>query len=119
MLLVGDRQGRAWQFAASALGYVLPALFILAPLASFLVYSFFWTEGGQMHYDLTLFNYRRLFTDTIFIPVLWQTCILCLAVAVLTTLFGYPVAFLLANLKGRRKYMLLMMVLVPLLMSYI
>ena len=35
------------------------------------------------------------------------------------TVVGYPVAFLLASLKGRRKYLLLMMVLVPLLMSYI
>jgi spermidine/putrescine transport system permease protein len=40
-------------------------------------------------------------------------------VAALTTVAGYPVAFLLASLKGRRKYLLLMMVLVPLLMSYI
>ena len=119
MLFVQDRQGKGSQLALSALAYGLPVVFILAPLASFLVYSFFRTEGGQMHYDLTLFNYHRFFTDAIFIPVLWQTCLLCLAVALFATLFGYPVAFLLASLKGRRKYMLLMMVLVPLLMSYI
>ena len=40
-------------------------------------------------------------------------------VAVFAVLLGYPVAFLLATLSGRRKYMLLMLVLVPLLMSYI
>jgi spermidine/putrescine transport system permease protein len=119
MLFVGDRQAKGWRTAISALAYGLPFLFIVAPLLSFLTYSFFWVEGGQMHYDLTWRNYSRFFTDAIFIPVLWQTCLLCLAVAVLAALLGYPVAFRLATLSGRRKYILLMLVLVPLLMSYI
>lgn len=119
MLFVGDRQAKGWRIAISALAYGLPFLFIIAPLLSFLTYSFFWVEGGQMHYDLTWRNYSRFFTDAIFIPVLWQSCLLCLAVAVLAALLGYPVAFRLATLSGRRKYILLMLVLVPLLMSYI
>ncbi|QIG49785.1 ABC transporter permease [Nordella sp. HKS 07] len=119
MLFVGDRQAQGWRFALSVIAYGLPLLFIVAPLVSFLTYSFFWVEGGQMHYDLTLRNYSRFFTDAIFVPVLWQTCLLCLAVAVLAALIGYPVAFRLATLSGRRKYILLMLVLVPLLMSYI
>lgn len=119
MLFVGDRQAKGWRTAISVLAYGLPFLFIVAPLLSFLTYSFFWVEGGQMHYELTWRNYSRFFTDAIFIPVLWQTCLLCLAVAVLAALLGYPVAFRLATLSGRRKYILLMLVLVPLLMSYI
>lgn len=119
MLFVGDRQAKGWRIAISVLAYGLPFLFIVAPLLSFLTYSFFWVEGGQMHYDFTWRNYSRFFTDAIFIPVLWQTCLLCLAVAVLAALLGYPVAFRLATLSGRRKYILLMLVLVPLLMSYI
>lgn len=119
MLFVGDRQAKGWRFTLSILAYGLPLIFIVAPLLSFLVYSFFWVEGGQMHFDLTLANYSRFFTDAIFIPVLWQTCLLCLAVAVLAALIGYPVAFRLVTLSGRRKYVLLMLVLVPLLMSYI
>jgi spermidine/putrescine transport system permease protein len=119
MLFVGDRQAKGWRLAISGLAYGLPLFFIVAPLVSFLVYSFFWVEGGQMSYGLSLRNYSRFFTDAIFIPVLWQTCLLCLAVAVLAALIGYPVAFRLATLSGRRKYVLLMLVLVPLLMSYI
>ena len=42
-----------------------------------------------------------------------------LAVAGLATMIGYPVAFQLVNLKGRSRYFLLLLVLVPLLMSYI
>jgi spermidine/putrescine transport system permease protein len=119
MLFVGDRQAKGWRLAISVLAYSLPFIFIVTPLLSFLTYSFFWVEGGQMHYDPTLRNYARFFTDAIFVPVLWQTCLLCLAVAALAALIGYPVAFRLATLSGRRKYVLLMLVLVPLLMSYI
>lgn len=99
--------------------YGLPLIFIAAPLLSFLAYSFFTMADGQIVAGLSFSNYRRVFTDAIFLPVLWQTCLLCFAVAALATAIGYPVAFLLAQLKGRSRYFLLLMVLVPLLMSYI
>ncbi|MBI2254644.1 MAG: ABC transporter permease [Proteobacteria bacterium] len=72
-----------------------------------------------MSYALTLGNYQRFFTDPVFLPVLWQTCVLCFEVAILTILAGYPVAYFLAGLKGRKRYVLLMLMLVPLLMSYV
>jgi len=108
-----------WRGLAVLLAYGLPLLFVLVPLAAFLIYSLFWVEGTEMHYDLTLVNYRRFFTDEIYVPVLRQTIILCLEVAALGILFGYPVAYFLSSLKGRKKYTLLMLLLVPLLMSYI
>ena len=119
MLFVGNARSGLWPRLLAGFAYGLPLLVIVAPLASFLAYSFFRMESGQIVRDFSLLNYKRFFTDAIFIPVLWQTCLLCLAVAALATLAGYPVAFLLANLKGRRRYFLLLMVLVPLLMSYI
>jgi spermidine/putrescine transport system permease protein len=109
----------AWRAALATISYGLPIAFILLPLAAFLTYSFFHVSGGTTYYDLTLLNYRRFFTDEIFLPVFWRTCILCLEVSVLAIAFGYPVAFFLAGLRGRKKYVLLMMLLVPLLMSYI
>jgi spermidine/putrescine transport system permease protein len=112
----GDRFMRA---AALLAAYGLPIFFILLPLCGFLVYSLFWVEGTTLHYDLTLVNYRRFFADEIYIPVLRRTVVLCLEVAGLCIAFGYPVAYFLSGLKGRKKYMLLMLLLVPLLMSYI
>jgi len=99
--------------------FVFPVAFILIPLAAFLVYSFFWTEHGALHYVLTLRNYQRFFTDPIFLPVFWRTCVLCLEVAGLSVGFGYPVAYFLAGMKGGTKHVLLMLMLVPLLMSYV
>jgi spermidine/putrescine transport system permease protein len=108
--------GRA---AMALVAYGLPIFFILLPLAAFLTYSFFWVKGGTMHYDLTLLNYRRFFTDPVFLPVFWRTCLLCLEVAALAVAFGYPVAYFLAGLAERRKYTLLLLLMVPLLMSYV
>jgi spermidine/putrescine transport system permease protein len=110
---------RFWRALALLAAYGLPIFFILLPLCGFLVYSLFWVEGTELHYDLTLVNYRRFFTDEIYVPVLRQTVVLCLEVAGLCIAFGYPVAYFLSGLKGRKKYTLLMLLLVPLLMSYI
>jgi len=119
MIFVGSARNGFWPRLLAAFAYGLPILLIVAPLASFLAYSFFRMGGGQIVAVFGLGNYRRIFTDAIFIPILWRTCLLCLAVAALAILIGFPVAFLLANLKGRRRYLVLLMVLVPLLMSYI
>lgn len=110
---------RARRYATTAGVFAFPALFILLPLLAFLAYSFFWTENGQTHYELTWLNYRRFFTDPVFLPMLQRTCILCLEVAALAVLAGYPVAYFLAGLKGTKKHILLMLMLVPLLMSYV
>jgi spermidine/putrescine transport system permease protein len=112
-------EARLWRPIVAVLAYGLPLTFILLPLVAFLVYSFFWVEGGQMRFSLTLLNYRRFFTDEIFLPVFWRTCLLCLEVTGLTIGFGYPVAYLLATLGGRKRYVLAMMLVVPLLMSYV
>ena len=119
MIFVGTTRTGFWPRALAALAYGLPLVFIIAPLLSFLAYSFFRMDHGQIVADFSLANYKRFFTDAIFLPILWKTSLLCLAVALLATLIGFPVAFLLANLKGRRRYFVLLMVLVPLLMSYI
>jgi spermidine/putrescine transport system permease protein len=119
MIFIGSAIRGFWPRALAVFAYGLPLVLIIAPLVSFLTYSFFRMENGQIVRDFSLANYQRFFADQIFIPVLWQTCLLCLGVALLATLIGYPVAFLLGNLKGRGRYFLLLMVLVPLLMSYI
>jgi len=99
--------------------YGLPAFFIVAPLTIFVVYSFFWVQHGEMQFTLTGRNYLRFFTDKIFLSVFWRTIFLCLKVSVLSIILGYPVAYFLTILKGRLKYGAAMMLLVPLVMSYV
>src|SRR4051794_17326193 len=104
MLFPGTARQSGWRLLLPILAYGLPLAFIVAPLAAFLIYSFFRMDHGQIVYDLSLLNYRRFAAEGLYPAVLWQTCLLCLAVAVLAVLIGYPVAFLLAMLQGRRRY---------------
>ncbi|MEP9373631.1 ABC transporter permease [Mesorhizobium sp. KR1-2] len=101
------------------LAFAMPVIFILVPLAIFLGYSFFSVNQGEIDYTLTLVNYSRFLSDPIFLPVFWNTCALCLSVAVICVLLAYPAAYFLTTLKGRWRYMLLMLLMVPLLMSYV
>ena len=118
-LAIEPGPARAGRAAMAVLAYGLPVAFILVPLAAFLTYSFFSVSGTTIHYDPTVLNYRRFFADPVFLPVFWRTCLLCLEVAILAVGFGYPVAFFLAGLEGRKKYILLLLMVVPLLMSYV
>lgn len=103
----------------TVLAFAMPVVFILVPLAIFLGYSFFSVDQGEIDYTLTLANYSRFLADPVFLPVFWNTCVLCLSVAVICVLLAYPAAYFLTTLKGRWRYMLLMLLLVPLLMSYV
>lgn len=92
---------------------------VLAPLAIFLVYSFYSVDQGQIVHTPTVANYVRFFTDPIFLPVFWNTIGLCLTVAAISILLAYPAAYFLTTLRGRWRYALLMLLMVPLLMSYV
>lgn len=108
-----------WSVVVTGLAFAAPVFFILVPLAIFLGYSFFSVNSGAIDYDLTLANYVRFFTDPVFLPVFWNTIVLCLSVALICVLLAYPTAYFLTMLKGRWRYALLMLLLVPLLMSYV
>ena len=110
---------RRLSLLVTVLAFALPVIFILVPLAIFLVYSFFSVDQGTIVYTPTLGNYVRFFTDPIFLPVFWNTIVLCVSVAVICILLAYPAAYFLTTLRGRWRYALLMLLLVPLLMSYV
>ncbi|MEO5757300.1 MAG: ABC transporter permease [Mesorhizobium sp.] len=103
----------------TVLAFTLPVVFVLVPLVIFLGYSFFSVDQGTIVHDLSLGNYIRFFTDPVFPRVFWNTIVLCLSVAAICILFAYPAAYFLTMLKGRWRYALLMLLLVPLLMSYV
>ncbi|WP_256749987.1 ABC transporter permease [Mesorhizobium sp. Mes31] len=110
---------RRLSLLVTVLAFALPVLFVLVPLVIFLGYSFFSVDQGTIVYGLSLGNYVRFFTDPIFLPVFWNTIVLCVSVAIICVLLAYPAAYFLTTLKGRWRYALLMLLLVPLLMSYV
>jgi spermidine/putrescine transport system permease protein len=112
-------RGPFYTVVVTLLAFAMPVFFILVPLTIFLGYSFFSVDHGEINYTLTIANYVRFFTDPVFLPVFWNTCVLCLSVAVLCVALGYPAAYFLTLLRGRWRYVMLMLLMVPLLMSYV
>ena len=115
----GEEGLAAYRFILTVLAYAVPFVFILLPLILFLIQSFYYVEDGNIVHQLTLRNYERFFAGRGFVPVFFNTILLCLGVAAITVLFGYPIAYLLASLRGRRKYVMMVVFVVPLMMSYI
>ncbi|MEZ5665975.1 MAG: ABC transporter permease [Alphaproteobacteria bacterium] len=117
--MTGATEGIAGRGLLALLAYGVPLALIVAPLAGFLVTSLMAVEDGEIVAIYSLDNYVRFFTDPTFPQVFLQTILLCLAVAAIAGLVGYPVAYLFSSLGGRWKYRLLMLTVVPMLMSYV
>ena len=113
--LVNYFKGSIW----TILSFTFVILLILVPLASFLSYSFFTVEGLEINHELSLSNYKEFLFGEIYIRTLFRTIFLALIVMVSCILLGYPVAYFLARYAGRFKYAILLMLIIPLFMSYI
>jgi len=103
----------------TVISFLLVILLILIPLASFLSYSFFTVDGTDIIHEFSLFNFTEFFVDEIYINTLVRTIFLALVVMLACILLGYPVAYFLARYAGKYKYAILLMLIIPLFMSYI
>jgi spermidine/putrescine transport system permease protein len=113
--LINYFKGSLW----TILSFAFVILLILVPLASFLSYSFFTVEGLEINRELSLSNYKEFLVGEIYINTLFRTVFLALIVMFTCILLGYPVAYFLARYAGRFKYIILLMLIIPLFMSYI
>lgn len=101
--------GRASLLLLLPFGLLLLGVFVL-PVGGLLVGSFFSEEGS----GFTLENYRRLFSEPLYLTVLLRTLRVAALVALFALLLGYPVAYLMSRLSGRKAALLAACVLVPL-----
>lgn len=97
----------------------VPVAFIVAPIGSFLLISFFRADKHEIIRELTLFNYINFFGNWTYLGTYLGTILLCLEVVVVSVLVGYPIAWFIWQQKGSRRYLMLLLAVVPLFMSYI
>lgn len=105
--------------AHAAAAFAFPLLFVLAPLVAFLAYSFWRVENNQLIADFTFANYLEFFRNEIYPRVFVGTLKLAAEVMGIGLLLGYPVAYFIWRRRGRWRYALLLVSVVPLFMSYI
>ena len=95
------------------------AVFFAAPFALVVAVSFGTPPSSAARiYGWYPENYSRVF-DPLFLPVLLRSVGYALATVVLCLLLGYPVAYYIARFGGRRKQILIALVVVPFFVNYL
>ena len=107
-----------WLLSAPAL--VLYATFLIAPLASVLLISFFNFEFyGGIQVSFSFKNYLEILTDSYFYEVFARTFGVALAVTLSCVVLGTAEAYVLSRMRNPWKGLFLMVVLGPLLISVV
>jgi putative spermidine/putrescine transport system permease protein len=75
--------------------------------------SFLTYKGGLIVRPFTIGHYVKVLTDPFYLGILLETARIALAVAVLTTVLGYPVAYFLTRTRSRWKGLFLALTLAP------
>jgi spermidine/putrescine transport system permease protein len=93
--------------------------FFLVPIGILLAISFGYTDDlGNSIYSTRLDNFERAF-DPLFVPVLLRSVGFAAATVTLCLLIGYPVAYYIARFGGRRRNVLLALVVLPFFVNYL
>src|SRR5262245_18346593 len=93
--------------------------FFTAPLLLMLAISLSRQSFGQLEWTLTLHQYVRFFTDAYYLVALADTLWLGILTTVVALILVYPLAYHLALTRSRRKPLLIVFILSPLLVGIV
>lgn len=85
------------------------SLFILFPIVLVFWFSIHTNTGKQY----TLDNYLHFFTSTGYLRIFGRSFLLALYTTLLCLLIGYPAAYILSSMKGRKRNVLLLLIILP------
>jgi len=89
-------------------------LFFLLPLAIIIVYSFLQrSPTGSIDWTFTLQNYVKLFTEPLYLRILWRSFWLAIVTTGLCLLIGYPLALFIVRQRPRWRAALLFAIMIP------
>lgn len=92
------------------------AIFIAIPLLLVTFYAFTVSDGDGFKFSLD--NFRR-FNDPIYYKVLMRSLSLALKSTLICLVVGYPLAFIIAREKSKRKGVMLLMIVAPMWMNFL
>lgn len=96
---------------AMAIPYIIWLLvFILLPIIMVFWYSIHSNSGDP---NATLENYRLFFTGESYLNVLGRSFNLAITTTILCLLIGYPAAYILSMMNGRKRNILLLLTIIP------
>jgi ABC-type spermidine/putrescine transport system permease subunit I len=97
----------------AAPGALFVLIFILLPLFSILVFSFWRTESYVIYPDWNVENYRVVLTDATYLVFLVRSVLTALLVSLACLLYSWPVAYFIAKYGGRFRLLLVVALAAP------
>lgn len=88
-------------------------VFLVLPLLSIVVFSFWRTESYVLIRDWNLDNYTRILGDPTYRTFLYRSLVMATAVSLVALVYAWPVAFLIARHGGRYRLLLVLLTAAP------
>ena len=94
-------------------GALFVVLFLLLPLVSIIVFSFWRTESYELIPDWNVNNYATIFTDWAYTQFLIRSLVMAGVVSLLCLIYAWPCAYLIAKHGGRYRLVLVLLTAAP------
>lgn len=102
---------RFWVLALPGIAFLVA--FLVLPLISIVVFSFWRTESYEMIHDWNVQNYAELLSNRTYLTFLGRSLVMAVAVSAICLLYSWPVALFIARHGGRYKLVLLILTSAP------
>lgn len=102
---------RFWMLVLPGSAFLV--VFLVAPLLSIVVFSFWRTESYTLIEDWNLENYRTILTDPTYLTFLMRSVVMAALVSLAALVYAWPVAFFIARYGGRYKLILVLLTSAP------
>jgi len=108
------RQNQNFRFAMLTLpGALFLLFFLILPLISILIFSFWRTESYELIADWNIGNYTTILGQKTYLTFIWRSLAMAVSVSFACLLYAYPVAYLVAKRGGRYRLVLVLLTAAP------
>ena len=108
------RQRTGFRFAILTLpGALFLLFFLILPLISMLIFSFWRTESYELIADWNIENYKTILGQKTYLTFIWRSSIMAVSVSLASLLYAHPVAYLVAKRGGRYRLILVLLTAAP------
>ena len=108
------RQSPNFRFAMLTLpGALFLLIFLVLPLISILVFSFWRTESYELISDWNIENYKTILGQKTYLTFMWRSLVMAVSVSLTCLIYAYPVAYLVAKRGGRYRLILVLLTAAP------
>jgi len=108
------RQSTGFRFAILTLpGALFLFFFLILPLISILIFSFWRTESYELIADWNIENYKTILGQKTYLTFIWRSLVMAVSVSLACLVYAYPVAYFVAKRGGRYRLILVLLTAAP------